>query len=117
MTMISSSSSQTDNTVETKTAGRRSYFKVIPKIHQQQNDELNIEPNYIRLKENNTSPVITYNQSSPKARLDQWKWEMKQTDHYQQQQQQQQQRKQQATNSNWISDNDDNNHDNIIKKE
>ncbi|VDM93825.1 unnamed protein product [Onchocerca ochengi] len=118
--------SQTIDINDGKSAERRSSLKMMPKIHQQQDDELKIEPNSIRLKANNTSPIITYSQSAPKTRLDQWKWDVKHIDyhhhhhhqHHQhhQQQQQQQQHQQKIISQNWINnnDNDSNNHGDIV---
>ncbi|VDK86555.1 unnamed protein product [Litomosoides sigmodontis] len=43
------------------------------------NDTVNVEWSNIQLKANSSiTPIITYDQSVPKARLDQWKWEVNQ---------------------------------------
>ncbi|VDM07842.1 unnamed protein product [Wuchereria bancrofti] len=81
----------------------KSYLHTERKIYQQQQrkeDELKVKPDYNRMKANSTiSPIITYSQSAPKTRLDQWKWEMKQ------------QQQQQSVNQEWINNKNNNNGD------
>ncbi|EFO14870.1 hypothetical protein LOAG_13645 [Loa loa] len=104
------SASQTIETKITERNFKKSDLQLAQKIRQQQKDDkLKMEPNYIRLRASSTSPIITYSQSAPKTRLDQWKLGMNQ---------QQQQQQQQSINQNWInnknnSNNDSDNHNNI----
>lgn len=88
----------------------RSFSKSYSKSshRKQEEDEVKVEPNYIRLKGTSTSPITTYTQSAPKTRLDQWKWEINQ--------QQQQQQQKQSINPKWINNDNDNHndHNNII---
>ncbi|CAG9530040.1 unnamed protein product [Cercopithifilaria johnstoni] len=111
---ITISSSQTIGTIEAKLPERSflmPYLQTAQKIYQQQdNDDLKVKPSNIQLKASSTSPVITYSQSAPKTRLDQWKRGMNQK------QQQQQQLQQKLSNQDWIDNNNDNHndHNNIV---
>lgn len=88
------------------------YLKSSQKIHN--NDGLNMQLNNIQLKVSSSSsssisPIITYDQSAPKTRLDQWKWEMNQ-----QQQQQPLINQSQIDNSNSDNRNNTVNNSNTI---